>query len=345
MAVIAQEINDRYAAYNGDCCEVLPDIPKESVGLSIYSPPFAELYNYSSSPRDLSNCKDYDEFMEHYEFVVSQIARVTKPGRESCVHCMDIRKGSMLRDFPGDIVRLHEKYGFGFHCRFTIWKEPLRVAIRTRSLHLTHRQLVKDSTLVGSAGADYLLVFRKDGDNPEPVEHPTGMTEYAGQNVPPQEGQAWGFCRWLWQEYARLKQEYADHKDAKTNKLSHWIFQQYASSVWMDVKNGNVLPYRHCKETEDEKHVCPLQLDVIERCLALFSNPKDIVLTPFMGVGSEVYCAVRNGRRAIGIELKPSYYRQALENIKLALVNDKDAQLALNLASDAEEVEIEKDME
>lgn len=306
-----QDQGDRYAIYNGDCIEFIQDMPDESVHFSVYSPPFSDLYNYSSSERDLSNCKDYEEFMTHYEFLVRNIARVLKSGRLTAVHCSDIpRPGPSIQDFPGDIIRLHEKHGFMFHARYAIWKEPLRVAIRTRAQGLMHRQIVKDSTLCGNAGADYVLVFRKRGTAKDPVANPYGvstdglpptLTTYAGQRELP-EGM----------------EKYLGWKDPKTNKLSHWIWQQYASCMWDDIRIGHVLPYRQARDPEDEKHVCPLQLDVIERCITLWTNPDDIVFTPFMGVGSEVYSAIINGRRAIGVELKPSYFNQAQKNIRHA---------------------------
>jgi hypothetical protein len=255
----------------------------------------------------MSNCKDFDEFMTHYDFLVKEIYRTAKPGRLSCVHCMDLKgKGqNSWRDFPGEIIRLHEKHGFYYHSKHTIWKEPLRVAIRTRALGLMHRQLVKDSTQCKAAGADYLLVFRKPGQNDKPVTHNMGLLSYAGENQPPYE----------------LVQKYTKWDDAKTNKLSHYIWQRYASSVWMDIRNSRVLEYKPAKEKDEEKHVCPLQLDIIERCLTLYSNHGDTLLTPFMGVGSEVCGALQYGRKAIGVELKESYYNQALRNIHRYLEN------------------------
>ena len=308
-------ITDRFALYHGDSMDVLPQLPAASAHLSVYSPPFGGLYNYSSSPADMSNCRTYEEFFEHYEFLVREIHRLTKPGRMTAVHCMDVTSATIncsasvnahggLIDFPGDIIRLHQRLGFLYHARFAIWKEPLRVAIRTRSKGLTHRQLVKDSTFSNNAGADYLLVFRKVGENKEPVAHPTGFSSYAGEREIP-EG---------------LVEKYRDWTDQKTNKLSHWIWQQYASSFWDDIRNSRVLPFRAAKDQDDEKHVHPLQLDVIERCVAMWTNPGDTVLTPFMGVGSEVYGAVVNGRNAIGVELKASYFRQAVRNVQSALL-------------------------
>lgn len=275
---------------------------------------FAELYNYSSSERDLSNCKSREEFMEHYGFVVAEIARVTKPGRMTAVHCRDLLLGATtLSDLPGDVIRLHEKHGFHFHSRHVIWKEPLMAAIRTRSLSLMHKSIVKDSTLCRVALPDYIIVMRKAGTNQSPVAHPMGLTTYAGEQDDEKRrrnGQT-GFPH-------ALAAKYRNWDDPKTNKWSHWIWQRYASSVWMDIRPGHLLKYQNARETPDEKHICPLQLDAIDRVLTLWSNPDDVVLTPFMGIGSEVYCAVRMGRRGIGIELKPSYFAQAKVNIAAA---------------------------
>jgi hypothetical protein len=231
MAVIEQVITEQYAIYNGDSCEVLPTLRAESVHLSIYSPPFADLYNYSSSENDLSNCRDYEQFMEHYEFIVREIYRLLIPGRITIVHCMDLKKQgitSAYRDFPGDIIRLHEKVGFHYQSRHCVWKEPLKIAIRTRAQGLMHRQIVNDSSLCHAAGADYILVFRKEGKNPIPIEHPVGLGIYYGERGIPQN-----------------LMKFANSTDPKTNKLSHWIWQQYASAFWDDIRSGNVLPYAH----------------------------------------------------------------------------------------------------
>ncbi len=310
MAITEQKITDKYAIYQGDCIEVLPELKKDAVHIVIYSPPFSDLYNYSSSERDLSNCKSYEQFLEHYEFVVREIHRVLISGRISCVHCIDIPlkgdKGNL--DFPGDIIRIHEKMGFYYTGRRVIWKEPLRMAIRTRAKGLMHRQIVKDSSFCDVAGADYLLTFRKKGENKIPISHPQGLSIYAGENKPP----------------SVLIKKYNNWKDPKTNKLSHYIWQRYASSVWGDIRISNVLEYKSARDSEEEKHVCPLQLDVIERCLTLWSNEGETLLTPFMGVGSEVYGALRNKRKGIGIELKASYFRQAIKNIARVKESDKD---------------------
>lgn len=302
MAVIDQQLDDRFALYNGDCCEVMPTLPSESIDLSIYSPPFCGLYNYSSDERDLSNCSSYPEFFKHYEFVVSEIARLTKPGRITAVHCMDIpsscNAGNHLTDFPGDIIRLHERLGFRYIARHAIWKEPLGVRLRTMAKGLAHKTIVEDSSLCDVASADYLLLFRRKGDNAVPVSHPTGLHSYAGERQMPHE-----------------LLSYRGYKGKQTeNRFSHWIWRQYASAFWDDVRIERVLPFKDCKDPDDEKHVHPLQLDVIERVVVLRSNPGEVVLTPFLGVGSEAYGALINGRRAIGIELKSAYYRQAVQN-------------------------------
>ena len=308
MAVSEQVLTDRYALYCGDCCEVMPTIPDGSVHLSVYSPPFGGLYHYSSSEQDLSNCRSYQEFFAHYEYVVRELFRLTMPGRLTGVHCMDVPTGNSgcdsLTDFPGDIIRLHERIGLKYVARYSVWKEPLGVRNRTMTKSLAHKTIVDDSSRCTVASADYLLMFRRKGENPVPIAHPTGLTDYAGERQIPAD-----------------LHRYKNWKGKQTeNRYSHWIWRQYASAFWDDVRIGRVLPYQSARDPEDEKHVHPLQLDVIDRCLTLWSNPGETVLTPFMGVGSEVYSAVRHGRRGIGIELKPTYYRQAVKN--LAAVND-----------------------
>lgn len=322
MAVIDQKITDKYAAYNGDCIETMQTLPDQSMHLSVYSPPFCGLYHYSSSERDLSNCRSYDDFFKHYEFVVSEIHRLTLPGRCTAVHCMDVPRGGAnvgygLMDFPGDIIRLHERLGFKYAARYHVWKEPLAVRNRTMAKGLAHRTMVEDGSLCDVASADYLLMFRKDGKNPIPVAHPVGLLNYAGERKMPAE-----------------LLRYRGWKGKQTeNRYSHWVWRQYASAFWDDVRLDRVLPYREARDPDDEKHMHPLQLDVIERCVVLWSNPGENVLTPFMGVGSEVYGAVINGRRGIGMELKPSYYRQAIKNLDAAEeVKSEDASLFAEVA-------------
>lgn len=301
MALIDQVITDEYALYNGDCCEVIPGLPDNSIHMSVYSPPFCGLYNYSSDDRDMSNSISYDAFYDHYDFLIGEIARVTKPGRMTVVHCMDIPNPGQKRgyhDLPGRIIALHEKHGFYFFGRVVIWKEPLRVAIRTRLKHLTHKQLVKDSTQSTIAAGDFILIFKKGGENEEPVTHEFGFSDYAGSTPVPE---------------GLLK--HRGETDQRENKLSHWIWRRYASCVWDDIRIDRVLSYKEAREPEDEKHVHPLQLDVIDRCVQLWTNPGETVLTPFMGVGSEVFSAVAAGRRGVGVELKASYFNQARRNL------------------------------
>lgn len=309
VGVRDQVINDRYALYNADVMAVLPEFPDASMHLSLYSPPFATssggLYRYSSSERDLSNSASYEEFFEHYEYVVREIARVTMPGRMSCVHTMDVPrsntgKGDSLIDFSGDIIRLHQQHGFNYVARYCVWKEPLTVRNRTMTKSLAHKTIVDDSSKCSVASADYLLVFRRDGENTVPIEHPTGLDTYAGEREIPAD--VLMYRNWKGKQIE--------------NRYSHWIWRQYASAFWDDVRLDRVLPYREARDEEDEKHVHPLQLDVIDRALVLWSNPGERVLTPFLGVGSEAYGAVAAGRFAVGVEIKPSYFRQAIKNLE-----------------------------
>lgn len=316
-----QIVNDKYAIYNGNAIKVLPSLKDASVHLSVYSPPFATegggaLYHYSSSDEDLSNAPTYESFFEHYEFLVREIARVTMPGRMTVVHCMDVPSGNTgsdhYTDFPGDIIRLHQRCGFKMASpRITIWKEPLKVRNRTLTKALAHKSIVEDSCDCVVAGADYLLIFRRDGQNPVPVTHAHGLLRYAGERKIPAD-----LLRYRGWKGSQIE-----------NRYSHWIWRQYASSVWDDIRGNTaariegVLPYREARDEEDEKHLHPLQLDVVSRCIELWSNPGETVLTPCMGVGTEVYEAVRNGRLGIGVELKPSYYRQAVKNVAKAVTD------------------------
>lgn len=319
-----QIVTSDYAIYNSDCMEVLPALPDNSIDLSVYSPPFAGLYNYSSSERDFSNCESKEQFLEQYEYLIEQIARVTKPGRITAVHCTDVFDNACrLWDFPHEIIRLHEKHGFQYRNRITIWKEPLKVRMRTMVKSLMHKLIVEDSTQCFTAMPDYMLILTKKGDNAVPVTHPEGLKRYFGATpILPNILQAWNNAnetRFTAEElWSYLQNNFADHQDPKSNKLSHYIWQRYASSVWDDVRIDNVLPFRDAKEDDDEKHVHPLQLDVIDRIVELYSNPGETVLTPFMGVGSEVYSPVSLGRKAIGVELKDSYFKQAKINLSMA---------------------------
>jgi len=316
MGVKFQKITKNYALYNGDCIEVMSAMRKDTIDLSVYSPPFCGLYHYSSSERDLSNSDNYEDFFDHYRFVIKELFRLTKSGRCSAVHCTDIPNGNsgkdFLIDFPGDIIKLHKEEGFDFIARHCIWKEPLAVRNRTMQKSLAHKTVVEDSIYCGVASADYLLIFRKKGENKKPIKHPKGLCCYhGGKQVPT--------------ELLRFR----NYKGKQTeNKFSHWIWRQYASSFWDDIRIKNVLPYKEGREEDDEKHVHPLQLDVINRIIVLRSNPGEVIFTPFMGVGSEVYVAVQNKRKGIGIELKTSYYKQVLKvlskvNIKKSKIFDE----------------------
>lgn len=323
MNIKDQVITDRYAIYASDCMEVMPSLPDASVDMSVYSPPFAGLYNYSSSERDFSNCDSYDEFLQMYEYLVEQIGRVTKPGRITAVHCADVFDNTCrLWDLPHEIIRLHEKHGFQYRCRVGIRKEPLKVRMRTMVKSLMHKLIVEDTTQCFPSMPDYVLIFTKKGENAVPVTHPKGLTEYPYFGELPilphfveafnNEHETNFDADELW---SYLNTKYKDHEDPKTNKLSHYIWRRYADYQWDDIRIDNVLPYRDSKEDDDEKHVHPLQLDVIDRLVYMYTNPDEVVLTPFMGVGSEVYSPLSMNRKAIGIELKDSYFKQAKLNI------------------------------
>lgn len=275
--VVNQYIGRNFAFYNGDSCEVLQGIADESIDLSIFSPPFADLYTYSDSERDLGNCKNADEFYVHFKFIAKQIYRVMKQGRLVCIHCMDLPSLKMrdgfigLKDFPGEIIRIFEDVGFIYHSKVCIWKNPVVAMQRTKALGLLHKQLKKDSTMSRMGIADYVVMMRKPGENKVPVTHTN-----------------------------------------ETFNVDKW--QNWASPVWMDINQSNTLQATSARDEKDEKHICPLQLDVIERCVELYSNENEVVLSPFGGIGSEIYQALKMKRKGIGIELKASYFNQAVKN-------------------------------
>lgn len=292
--VINQQHADRWSMYHGDCVTTVVGIPNNSLHFSIFSPPFASLYTYSNSERDMGNCKSDNGFANHFGFLVAELYRVMMPGREVAFHCCNMpamkeRDGYIgLKPFRDDLIRIFLNAGFIFHSEHVIWKDPLIEATRTKSLGLMHKQLLKDSTRCRAGVPDYLIAMRKPGDNPEPVSHENGLLDFVGNN-PPLHG-----------------------------NLSHEIWRRYASPVWMDINQSNTLNKNSAREAQDERHICPLQLDVIERAMILWSNPGDVVLSPFAGIGSEGYQAVKMGRKFIGIELKDSYYKQACLNLKNA---------------------------
>lgn len=294
MNILNQAQGDNWTLANGDCIEVLNSLPENSIHLSIFSPPYASLYTYSNSDRDLGNSVNDDQFYEHFAYVVAGLHRVTKPGRIVCVDVMNIpamkeRDGYIgLKDFRGDVIRAFQKAGFIFHSEHCAWKDPLIEATRTKALGLMHKQLCKDSTRSRAGIPQYLLAFRKDGENLEPVAHIDGLTEFCGEN-PPIHG-----------------------------NLSHERWRRYASPVWMDINFSNTLNAKAAREDEDERHVCPMALDLIERAITLWSNPGDVVFDPFSGVGSTGYQAIKMGRKFIGSELKQSYFAQAVKNLESA---------------------------
>lgn len=277
MNVLNQTIKENYSLYNGDSCEIMTSIPDNSIHYSIFSPPFADLYVFSNSERDMGNCKSKSEFYEHFRFIVKELYRIMMNGRLVSFYCMNLptskqRDGFIgITDFRGELIRLFEECGFIYHSEVCIWKDPVIAMQRTKALGLLHKQIKKDSAMCRQGIADYLVTMRKPGENPERITHTD-----------------------------------------ETFPVKVW--QNYASPVWMDINPSNTLQRTSAREEKDEKHICPLQLDVIERGINLWTNPNDIVFTPFMGIGSEIYQALKMGRRGIGIELKESYYNQAVLN-------------------------------
>lgn len=279
MKVLDQKIQEKYALYNSDCVDVLKGLPDESIHYTIFSPPFASLYTYSASARDMGNCDGMKDFSEHFKFLIPELFRVTKPGRLLSFHCMTLPTSKQndgfigLRDFPGELIRLFSEAGFIYHSKVTIWKDPVTAMQRTKALGLLHKTIRKDSSMSRQGIPDELITMRKPGQNLEPIAHT------------PEE-----FPVSLW--------------------------QNYASPVWMDINPSDTLQYRSARENEDEKHICPLQLEVIRRAMKLWTNPGDTVLSPFAGIGSEGYVAIEEGRKFVGAELKASYYGQALKNLE-----------------------------
>lgn len=306
MAINAvnQVITDKYAIYEGDSCEIMPALPENSIGYSLHSPPFEGLYKFSNSDRDVSNSEG-ETFWKHYGFIISELLRITKPGRLASVHVMQLptsktRQGFIgMRDFRGEVIRAFEKAGWHFASEVCIWKDPVVAQQRTKSIRLLHKQVCKDSAISGQGLADYIVTFRKPGENDERI---SGEFEfYIGEGNAPEP---------IEQRLGRQSPEEAK----KWYSIEVW--QRYASPVWTDISQSRTLQYRGARDDKDEQHISPLQLDVIERCIHLWSNPCDTVFTPFLGIGSEVYGAVELGRKGIGIELKASYFRQCVKNLE-----------------------------
>lgn len=291
-----QSVSDRYAIYNADCVDVVSSMPSESVHFSVFSPPFASLYTYSASDRDMGNCRNDDEFKSHFGYLVNELYRVTKPGRLLSFHCMNLptlksRDGYIgITDFRGALIQAFQKPGWIYHSEVCVWKDPVTQMQRTKSLGLLHKQVKKDSCMSRQGLADYLVTMRKPGDNPERVSH-------TDEAFP----------------------------------VSEW--QKYASPVWMDIDPSDTLQHMSAREDEDEKHICPLQLEVIRRALRMWSNPGDTVLSPFMGIGSEGHCALEMKRRFVGIELKQSYYEQAKRNLDAVIASEQQGDLFSSFSS------------
>lgn len=317
-SVIEQVVTDKYAIYNGDCVEVVSGLPEASVDFCIYSPPFASLYTYSNSDRDMGNVKDDDEFFEHFAFLVEQLYRVMAPGRIMAVHCMNLpasktRDGFIgIKDFRGDLIKHFQSVGFIYHSEVCIWKDPVVAMQRTKALGLLHKTIKKDSAMSRQGLPDYLIALRKPGVNEKPIAGE--FKHYVGDNPPI------GFKGF---EYNDGRSYYVP--GPQNTSIDVW--QNYASPVWDDIRQTNTLQFREARDSDDERHICPLQLDVIERAMQLWSLPGDVVLSPFMGIGSETYMAVKMGRKAIGAELKPSYFRIAAQNMVRA--DDTQYEMAL----------------
>lgn len=297
MKCINQKSGDSWHAYHGDCVDVIQSIPDNSVGFSVYSPPFASLYTYSNSERDMGNCKDNAEFMDHYKFLISEKLRVTKQGRLTSVHCMNLptskaRHGFIgIEDFRGQIIKAHQDAGWIYHSEVCIWKDPVTAMQRTKALGLLHKQIVKDSCMSRQGIPDFVCTFRKPGENADPVSGE--LATWAGDDSFKSEG-----------------------------RLSIDLWQRYASPVWMDINPSRTLQRKSARDEKDERHICPLQLDVIERCLLLWSKQSDVVLSPFMGIGSEGYVSLQLGRKFVGVELKDSYFNQAVKNLSSVQCQD-----------------------
>ena len=298
--VLSQEIHKNWAMYNGDCIPITKAMPDNSLHYTLFSPPFASLFTYSDSERDMGNCKGDDEFFEHFKYLPDELFRITMPGRLVSFHCMNIlctltKDGYIgMKDFRGDLIRIFQKAGFIFHSEVCIWKDPLLAAVRTKTLTLAHKQISKDSSRCSQGLPDYVVTMRKPGDNPEMISHGRGFERYFGDMPNPKE---------------------VKKNDPRVNKYSHQVWQRYASPVWFDINQTRTLNIRQAREKDDERHICPLQLDTIARCLELWTNENDVVFDPFTGIGSVGYESLRLGRKFVGCELKKSYYNVSVKNL------------------------------
>jgi hypothetical protein len=305
MQILNQEFGENWAAYHGDCVEVIKGLPDNSVHYSIFSPPFSSLFTYSDSERDMGNSKGDGQFAAHFDFMVGDLFRVIKSGRLVSIHCMNLpamkeRDGYIgLKDFRGDMIRMFQKHGFIFHSEVCIWKDPLIEATRTKALGLMHKQIEKDSSMCRNGLPDYIVTMRKPGANDEPISHKKGFKTFHGECEPTSSGV----------------------------QYSHDVWRRYANPVWCDINQSNTLNVKMARDGNDERHICPLQLDTIARCLELWSNPGDTVLSPFGGIGSEGYQAALMGRKAVLIELKESYFTQLVKNMRSTEIKQDQLQL------------------
>jgi DNA modification methylase len=307
VRVVGQKIADQYAIYNGDCVEIARGLKENSIHYTIFSPPFESLYTFSDDPRDMSNCRDSATFWAQFEFLIEELHRITMPGRLVTIHCMQLPTSKLrdgfigLRDFRGEIIRAFQSAGFVYHSEVCIRKDPVSAMQRSKSIGLLHKQIMKDSSLSRMAVADYMVTMRKLGDNPEPIAG--RFDAYFGDETTPD---------------GPLITETGDMRSVNRpgdDWYSVAVWQRYAEPIWMDIAQSDVLSHRCARAVEDERHISPLQLTAIRRCVQLWSNPRDVVFSPFAGIGSELYVAVELGRRAIGAELKKGYYEQALVNV------------------------------
>ncbi|WP_315833932.1 DNA-methyltransferase [Bradyrhizobium prioriisuperbiae] len=319
-SIINQASGENWHLWNGDCVAVTKSLPDESVHYTIYSPPFISLYTFSDDPRDMSNCRTDGEFWQHYKFLIAEIYRVTKPGRLTSIHCMNLPTSKLrdgfigLRDFRGDIIKAHQEVGFHFHSEVVIRKDPVSAMQRTKAIGLLHKQIKKDSAISRMAVPDYIVTMRKHGVNPEPVSGEFDAY-YGDETTPdgPLESRTWD-------EQQQKMVPCIVHPGEPGYSVAVW--QRYAEPVWMDIAQSDVLSRKEAREEQDEAHIAPLQLTPIRRCLELWSNPGDTVFSPFAGIGSEPYVSLQMGRRAIGAELKPSYWRQAAQNCERAAAGE-----------------------
>jgi DNA modification methylase len=331
LKAIDEYKGDSFHVYNADCVEIASKLPDNSIGFSIYSPPFSSLYTYSNSDRDMGNTKDHNEFFNQYKFLIKEKLRITKPGRLTAVHCMNLpttkgRDGFIgMYDFRGEIIRAHIEAGWIYHSEICVWKDPVLAMQRTKARGLLHKTVREDSSMSRQGIPDHIVVFRKPGDNDTPIEGEfkyyvgeQDLNEYIAREAPDSvSGQKFieRIC-----EDGRIRQ-------GRSTGSSIDVWQHYASPVWFDINQTNTLQFKAARDSEDERHICPLQLDVIERCNQLWSMPDDVVFSPFLGIGSEGYVALQMGRKFIGTELKPSYFKLACKNLDKAQNQEKQTEL------------------